>query len=135
MGDHRCPFSWLSPSSPSSAGTNSASVKARSVAPSNRGQSLRRGSLGSMEISDPDMLGALSAARNDNTDFGVSLESIRSFASNRSDGSWLNQYNSMENVANGKDAWDDEDQGSQETTSAASEISAPRMVVATGKGG
>lgn len=89
----------------------------------------RRESIESMGISDPDMLG--NTLGNSNTDFGVSLESLRSFQSQGSDASsWLNQYNSMENVGSDKNPWDDEDQASGGTST--SEISAPRMVMATG---
>ena len=42
-------------------------------------------------------------------DFGISFNSIRSFASVDSDtSSWLDQYQSMENVTGGKTAWDEE---------------------------
>ena len=82
----------------------------------------RRESSESMGLSDPDML------TTSTHDFGVSLESLRSFQSQGSDASgWLNQYNSMENIRSDQNPWDDEDQGS--------EISAPRMVTATGGGG
>ncbi|KAL7486152.1 hypothetical protein ACHAW6_011762 [Cyclotella cf. meneghiniana] len=60
-------------------------------------------------------------------DFGISFNSIRSFASEGSDtSSWLDQYQSMENVASGMNPWDEE--GSH--GSSLSEISAPRMAVA-----
>jgi hypothetical protein len=60
-------------------------------------------------------------------DFGISFNSIRSFNSQDSDASsWLDQYQSMENVAGGMNAWDEE--GSH--GSSLSEISAPRMAVA-----
>mmetsp|Transcript_28528 Transcript_28528/g.58490 ORF Transcript_28528/g.58490 Transcript_28528/m.58490 type:complete len:327 (-) Transcript_28528:248-1228(-) len=52
-------------------------------------------------------------------DFGVSFNSIASDAS-----SWLNQYNSMENIGSDKNPWDDE----ESRGSSMSEISAPRMV-------
>ena len=42
-------------------------------------------------------------------DFGISFNSIRSFNSQGSDASsWLDQYQSMENVAGGKNLWDEE---------------------------
>jgi len=42
-------------------------------------------------------------------DFGISFNSIRSFTSQDSDASsWLEQYQSMENVAGGKNPWDEE---------------------------
>eukprot|EP00804_Cyclotella_cryptica_P020644 CCRYP_003469-RA/>CCRYP_003469-RA protein AED:0.30 eAED:0.30 QI:462/1/1/1/0/0.5/2/451/775 len=42
-------------------------------------------------------------------DFGISFNSIRSFASQDSDASsWLDQYQSMENVAGGMNPWDEE---------------------------
>lgn len=42
-------------------------------------------------------------------DFGISFNSIRSFASQDSDASsWLEQYQSMENVTAGKNPWDEE---------------------------
>mmetsp|Transcript_27875 Transcript_27875/g.52537 ORF Transcript_27875/g.52537 Transcript_27875/m.52537 type:complete len:966 (-) Transcript_27875:599-3496(-) len=92
--------------------------------------SSRRESVESMGISDPDMLRSADLG-NSNTDFGVSVESLRSFQSQGSDASsWLNQYNSMENVGSDKNPWDDEDQASGGTST--SEISAPRMVMATG---
>ncbi len=113
-----------------------------------------------MGLSDPDLMqhafGASAASGNNLNDFGISLGSLRSFQSVQSDGgdddsnannsSWLNQYNSMENVQNGRDAWDDEDAAAQREQQAghnvvgdcnssdrgsiASEISAPRMVTA-----
>lgn len=60
-------------------------------------------------------------------DFGISFNSIRSFTSQDSDASsWLEQYQSMENVAGGKNPWDEEGSNG----SSLSEISAPRMAVA-----
>mmetsp|Transcript_15088 Transcript_15088/g.26947 ORF Transcript_15088/g.26947 Transcript_15088/m.26947 type:complete len:964 (-) Transcript_15088:161-3052(-) len=92
--------------------------------------SSRRESVESMGISDPDMLRGADLG-NSNTDFGVSVESLRSFQSQGSDASsWLKQYNSMENVGSDKNPWDDEDQASGGTST--SEISAPRMVMAIG---
>lgn len=70
------------------------------------------------DISDPNVTAE---------DFGISFNSIRSFASQDSDtSSWLDQYQSMENVMGGKNPWDEE--GSH--SSSLSEISAPRMGVA-----
>jgi len=111
----------------------------------------RRESVGSlsMRLSDPDILNS-----NKNLDFGVSLESLRSFQShdsNDNDGnnnnksndqfndsdasSWLNQYNSMENIGSDKNPWDDEDQAQDASDGTSmSEISAPRMVTASGGG-
>lgn len=77
-----------------------------------------------MGISDPDML--LSS----NADFGVSFNSIKSFKSQASDASsWLNQYNTMENVAaTGEERrWDAEGEDSSGKSSL-SEISSPQMV-------
>lgn len=54
---------------------------------------------------------------------------------NNSDASsWLNQYNSMENIESERNPWDDEDQAAegQSDGTSMSEISAPRMVTATG---
>ena len=78
-----------------------------------------------MGISDPDLIQQFGAS---NTDFGVSMNSLRSFQSNQSNdsnGSWLNQYNSMENVAADTNPWEDE-AGSSDTSNM-SHISAPRM--------
>lgn len=62
-------------------------------------------------------------------DFGVSMNSIRSFQSQGSDSSsWLKQYESMENIGNEK-VWDDE---CGSASSSMSEISAPRMVTTCG---
>lgn len=80
-----------------------------------------------MGISDPDLIQQFGAS---NTDFGVSMNSLRSFQSNQSNdsnGSWLNQYNSMENVAADKNLWDDEDAAGSSDASNMSQISAPRM--------
>lgn len=53
---------------------------------------------------------------------------------NNSDASsWLNQYNSMENIESERNPWDDEDQAAEgQSDGTMSEISAPRMVTATG---
>lgn len=122
---------------------------------SHRGTSKRRDSTESlsMRLSDPDILNS-----NKNLDFGVSFESLRSFQSedsndddddddsnnnmksndqfNDSDASsWLNQYNSMENIESDKNPWDDEDQAQDASDGTSlSEISAPRMVTASGGG-
>jgi len=62
-------------------------------------------------------------------DFGVSMNSLRSFQSQGSDSSsWLNQYQSMENIGTEKNPWDDE----CGSNSSMSEISAPRMVTTCG---
>mmetsp|Transcript_40151 Transcript_40151/g.73500 ORF Transcript_40151/g.73500 Transcript_40151/m.73500 type:complete len:140 (-) Transcript_40151:167-586(-) len=59
--------------------------------------------LKSMGISDPDMLG--NALGNSNTNFGISLESLRSSQLQGSDASsWLNQYNSMGNIGSNKNS-------------------------------
>jgi hypothetical protein len=59
-------------------------------------------------------------------DFGLSMTSLRSFQSQGSDASWLNQYQSMENVQNDSgNPWDDE---CGSANSSMSEISAPRMI-------
>ena len=59
-------------------------------------------------------------------DFGMSMNSLRSFQSQGSDSSsWLKHYQSMENIESEKNPWDDEC-GSAD--SSMSEISAPRMV-------
>ena len=96
----------------------------------------RRTSVESMGISDPDMLNQFGASTASNTDFGVSLGSLQSFQSNDSNASsWLNQYNSMENIeggGGGSALWDDEDQAQASDGTSMSEISAPRMVTATG---
>ncbi|KAL7539978.1 hypothetical protein ACHAWF_008273 [Thalassiosira exigua] len=103
----------------------------------------KRRSDGSMGISDPDMMASQSLR---DVDFGVSLESLQSRDIGNDDGgdggeeggeghesSWLKQYHSMENVGgDGKDLWDDEDGADSGTMS---EISAPRMVAATGSDG
>lgn len=63
-------------------------------------------------------------------DFGVSMNSLRSLQSQGSDASsWLNQYQSMENVGTSKNPWDDE---CGSASSSMSEISAPRMVTTCG---
>lgn len=89
----------------------------------------RRQSVESLGLSDPDLL----ASYKNRHDLGASLESFRS---GNSEGSlWVNQYNSMENVSDDRNPWDDEDRGngsSDGNMSMASEISAPRMVAATG---
>ena len=62
-------------------------------------------------------------------DFGVSMNSIRSFQSQGSDSSsWLKQYDQMEHISNEK-VWDDE---CGSANSSMSEISAPRMVTTCG---
>ena len=111
---------------------------------SNRPAPARQESLEStdMGMSDPDMMQSFGASNLQNDNFGVSLESLRSFQSGDSNASsWLNQYQSMENVQNGRDPWDDEDAAAQagadhegSESSRISEISAPRMVTATGGG-
>eukprot|EP00573_Skeletonema_grethae_P011727 CAMPEP_0201699042 /NCGR_PEP_ID=MMETSP0578-20130828/22071_1 /ASSEMBLY_ACC=CAM_ASM_000663 /TAXON_ID=267565 /ORGANISM="Skeletonema grethea, Strain CCMP 1804" /LENGTH=698 /DNA_ID=CAMNT_0048185709 /DNA_START=103 /DNA_END=2199 /DNA_ORIENTATION=+ len=59
-------------------------------------------------------------------DFGISMNSLRSFQSQGSDSSsWLKNYQSMENIGNEKNPWDDE---CGSASSSMSEISAPRMV-------
>mmetsp|Transcript_29226 Transcript_29226/g.52949 ORF Transcript_29226/g.52949 Transcript_29226/m.52949 type:complete len:138 (+) Transcript_29226:1345-1758(+) len=59
--------------------------------------------LKSMGISDPDMLG--NALGNSNTNFGISLESLRSSQLQGSDASsWLNQYNSIGNIGSNKNS-------------------------------
>ena len=109
----------------------------------------RDSSAESMGISDPHMMmnqiginNSSSSTRNNNqNDFGVSLESLQSNATGSSDASsWLNQYGSMGNVAggvDGADPWDDEDgaTGGGSDGTSMSEISAPRMVTATGGNG
>jgi len=101
----------------------------------------RRGSNNSLGISDPDMMlqSGLGLSSNNNMDFGVSLESLKSFQESVQSGeeSWLNQYNSVENIGADRNPWDDEDAerhhgtGSSDGTSM-SEISAPRMVTTGG---
>ena len=101
----------------------------------------RRGSNSSLGISDPDMMlqSGLGLSSNNNMDFGVSLESLKSFQESVQSGeeSWLNQYNSVENIGTDRNPWDDEDAerhhgtGSSDGTSM-SEISAPRMVTTGG---
>lgn len=114
----------------SSASNNNANARLSSNNSNNR----RRTSIESMGISDPDMLNQFGASTASNTDFGVSLGSFRSFQSNDSNASsWMNQYNSMENIEGGGSAlWDDEDQAQASDGTSMSEISAPRMVTATG---
>lgn len=90
----------------------------------------RRQSVESLGLSDPDLL----ASYRNNNDFGASLGSFRS---GNSEGSlWVNQYNSMENVSDDRtNPWGEEDRtntSSDGNMSTASEISAPRMVAATG---
>ncbi|KAL9184950.1 hypothetical protein ACHAXT_002727 [Thalassiosira profunda] len=111
---------------------------ARTVAASNpanaSGMGERRKS--SESLSDPDLLhhALASADFEKSTDFGVSLNSLKSFQSTGTEGSsWINQYNSMENVHAGRSAWEDEEEESH-GNSIASEISAPRMITATGGG-
>ena len=96
----------------------------------------RRQSCESMGISDPDMLNnAMASADFGESNFGVSLESLKSFQSTNSEGSsWLNQYNSMENVGGERNVWEDEEEeDASGGGSMVSGISAPRMVTATGK--
>jgi len=97
----------------------------------------RRTSIESMGISDPDMMKNFGAS-NKTDDFGVSLESLRSFQSHDTNASnassWVNQYNSMGAGSGSNDnLWDDEEQqeGASDRSSM-SEISAPRMVTASG---
>lgn len=115
----------------SSTSNNNANANARLSSNSNN---RRRTSIESMGISDLDMLTQFGASTASRSDFGLSLGSFRSFQSNDSNASsWMNQYNSMENIEGGGSAlWDDEDQAQASDGTSMSEISAPRMVTATG---
>lgn len=118
--------------SPSSAAASASAANHANVRlSSNAGTAERRESLGQ---SDLDMLGSATHGN----DFGVSLDSLRSFQSvqsgNSDASSWLNQYGSMENVGGKQDPWEDEDRASASDGTSMSEISAPRMVTATGGG-
>jgi len=116
----------------SSTSNNNANANARLS--SNNSNNRRRTSIESMGISDLDMLTQFGASTASRSDFGLSLGSFRSFQSNDSNASsWMNQYNSMENIEGGGSAlWDDEDQAQASDGTSMSEISAPRMVTATG---
>jgi len=116
----------------SAARTAAASnIRLSSSSNNHKNNASRRESVESMGISDPDMMSSGNIALGNSADFGVSLESLRSFQSTGSDASsWLQQYNSMENINSDKNPWDDEDGASGGTS--ASEISAPRMVMAAG---
>ena len=111
---------------------HSASTNTTAARGGGGGPSSRRGTVDS--IDDPNMSFA-----GQSTDFGLSFQSIQSVDSN----AWLSQYNSMGDV-NGGDAsrWDDEDAEQRTTANSSdgasthhsnmSEISAPRMITATG---
>lgn len=134
-GRQREPAGGRLPSIQSGARSSSAAAAATAdtgraeAAAATRRRSAERNSMGS---------GSLGFGLSNNTfglsdpllgDFGVSMNSIRSFQSQGSDSSsWLKQYDQMEHIGNEK-VWDDE---CGSANSSMSEISAPRMVTTCG---